>query len=61
MEAIFFLFGSVAENVDLEENIYIPSLLELLPKVPFNNMKFISTALYMIGKCNALFYLYRAA
>ena len=53
MEAIFFLFGSVAENVDLEENIYIPSLLELLPKVPFNNMKFISTALYMIGKCNS--------
>lgn len=49
MEAIFFLFGSVAENVDLEESLYIPSLLELLPKIPFNNTQFISTALYMIG------------
>ncbi|XP_060584457.1 importin-13-like, partial [Ruditapes philippinarum] len=49
MEAIFFLFNSVAESVDLEEGIYLPSVLELLPKLPFTNVKFISTVLYMLG------------
>lgn len=49
MEAVFFLFGSVAENVDLEENLYLPCVIELLPKLPFTNIKFISTALSMLG------------
>lgn len=49
MEAIFFLFMSVAESVDLEESIYLPSVLELLPKLPLTNVKFISTALQMLG------------
>ncbi|XP_067677743.1 importin-13-like isoform X2 [Haliotis asinina] len=49
LEAMFFLFGSVAESVDLEETVYLPMLLEMLPRVPFNNIKLISTALYMIG------------
>ncbi|XP_053395746.1 importin-13-like [Mercenaria mercenaria] len=49
MEAVFFLFNSVAESVDLEEGIYLPSVLELLPKLPFTNVKFISTVLYMLG------------
>ncbi|KAK3611733.1 hypothetical protein CHS0354_037313 [Potamilus streckersoni] len=49
MEAIFFLFSSVAEGIDIEENLFLPSLLDLLPRVPFNNIKFLSTALYMIG------------
>ncbi|WAR23427.1 IPO13-like protein [Mya arenaria] len=49
MEAIFFLFGSVAESVDLEEALYLPAVLDLLPKIPFNNIKFISTALSMLG------------
>ncbi|KAJ8305632.1 hypothetical protein KUTeg_016177 [Tegillarca granosa] len=49
IEGIFFLFGSVAESVDLEENAYLPTLLSLLPKIPCSNVKFISTALYMIG------------
>lgn len=49
MEAIFFLFSSVAESVDLEEGLYLPAVLELLPKIPFTNVKFISTTLYMLG------------
>ncbi|KAL3867799.1 hypothetical protein ACJMK2_040646 [Sinanodonta woodiana] len=49
MEAILFLFSSVAESIDLEENLYLPSLLDLLPRIPFNNIKFLSTALFMIG------------
>ncbi|XP_069126278.1 importin-13-like [Argopecten irradians] len=49
VEGIFFLFGSVAENVDLEEESYLPAVLNILPKIPFNNIKFVSTALYMIG------------
>ncbi|XP_061192504.1 importin-13-like [Saccostrea echinata] len=49
IEAIFFLFSSVAENVDLEEEVHIPSMLSVLPKLPFNNIKYISGALKMIG------------
>ncbi|XP_050405751.1 importin-13 [Patella vulgata] len=49
IEAIFFLFGSVAESVALEEGQHLPSLLKLLPRIPFINNKLISTALYMIG------------
>ncbi|VDI21228.1 Hypothetical predicted protein [Mytilus galloprovincialis] len=48
-EAIFFLFGSVAESVDLEENLYMPNVMNLIPKLPYDNIKFISTALYMVG------------
>ena len=49
-EGIFFLFGSVAESVDLEESMFMPNVLNLIPKLPFDNIKFISTALYMMGK-----------
>ncbi|XP_078316554.1 importin-13-like [Crassostrea virginica] len=49
IEAIFYLFSSVAENVDLEEEVHIPSMLSVLPKLPFNNIKYISAALKMIG------------
>ncbi|XP_048762818.2 importin-13-like [Ostrea edulis] len=49
IEAIFFLFSSVAENVDLEEEVHIPSMLSVLPKLPFSNIKYISAALKMIG------------
>lgn len=48
-EAIFFLFGTVAESVDLEENMFMPNVMNLIPKLPFDNIKFISTALYMVG------------
>lgn len=48
-EGIFFLFGSVAESVDLEESMFMPNVLNLIPKLPFDNIKFISTALYMVG------------
>jgi len=50
LEAIFFLFGSVAESVDLDEGVYLPAVLDLLPKIPFSNIKFISTALSMLGE-----------
>ncbi|KAH3721182.1 importin-13-like [Dreissena polymorpha] len=49
VEAIFFLFASVAESVDIEESIYIPTVLDLLQKIPYSNIKFISTALHMLG------------
>lgn len=49
IEAVFFLFTSVAENVDLEEEVHIPSMLSVLPKLPYNNVKYISAALKMIG------------
>ncbi|KAK3089277.1 hypothetical protein FSP39_002274 [Pinctada imbricata] len=49
VEGLFFLFGSIAECVDLEYNAYIPAMMNLLPKLPFNNVKFISSALYLIG------------
>lgn len=39
----------MAENVDLEEEVHIPSMLSVLPKLPFNNIKYISAALKMIG------------
>ncbi|ESO93597.1 hypothetical protein LOTGIDRAFT_189780 [Lottia gigantea] len=49
IEAIFFLFGSVAESVALEESQHLPNLFKMLPQIPFTNNKLISTALYMIG------------
>ncbi|XP_064604586.1 importin-13-like [Liolophura sinensis] len=49
IEAVFFLFGSVAESIDQCEEVYLPALLNMLPRIPFNNVKLISTALYMIG------------
>ncbi|KAL4235994.1 Importin-13 [Mactra antiquata] len=49
LEAIFFLFSSVAESVDLDEGMCLPKVLELMPKIPFTNVKFISTALSMLG------------
>ena len=51
VEGIFFLFSSVAECVDLDYNPYIPAVLNLLPKFSFTNVKFISSALSMIGRC----------
>ena len=50
IEAIFYLFSCVAESVDLEESVYLPALLKLLPQIPFNNVQLISTTLNMIGQ-----------
>jgi hypothetical protein len=50
VEGIFFMFGSMAECVDLEETIYLPALMNLVPSIQFNNITLLSTALYMIGK-----------
>lgn len=50
IEAIFFLFGSVADNIEFEENVYLPTLINLVPRITFTNIKLISTALYMIGE-----------
>ncbi|XP_041359281.1 importin-13-like [Gigantopelta aegis] len=49
IEAIFYLFSCVAESIDLEESVYLPALLKLLPQIPFNNVQLISTTLSMIG------------
>lgn len=49
VEGIFFMFGSMAECVDLEETIYLPVLMNLVPSIQFNNITLLSTALYMIG------------
>lgn len=40
--------------MDLEEEVHIPSMLSVLPKLPYNNVKYISAALKMIGKFLAL-------
>ena len=51
VEGIFFMFGSMAECVDLEESIYLPMLMNMVPSINFNNITLLSTALYMIGVC----------
>ena len=43
------MFGSMAECVDLEESIYLPMLMNMVPSINFNNITLLSTALYMIG------------
>ena len=45
------MFGSMAECVDLEESIYLPMLMNMVPSINFNNITLLSTALYMIGLC----------
>lgn len=49
VEGIFFMFGSMAECVDLEETIYLPMLMNMVPSIQFSNITLLSTALYMIG------------
>ncbi|KAK7101271.1 hypothetical protein V1264_024075 [Littorina saxatilis] len=49
IEGIFFMFGSMAECVDLEESIYLPTLMNMVPSIHFTNITLLSTALYMIG------------
>ncbi|PVD35776.1 hypothetical protein C0Q70_02739 [Pomacea canaliculata] len=48
VEGIFFMFGSMAECVDLEETVYLPMLMNMVPSINFNNITLLSTALYMI-------------
>ncbi|KAK7495094.1 hypothetical protein BaRGS_00013734 [Batillaria attramentaria] len=49
VEGIFFMFGSMAECVDLEETVYLPMLMNMVPSIHFTNITLLSTALYMIG------------
>ncbi|ESO93592.1 hypothetical protein LOTGIDRAFT_118981 [Lottia gigantea] len=49
IEAIFFVFGSVAESVAPKESQHLPNLFKMLPQIPFTNDKLVSTALDMIG------------
>ncbi|XP_076463019.1 importin-13-like [Babylonia areolata] len=49
VEGIFFMIGSMAECVDLEETIHLPVLMSMVPSFHFNNITLLSTALYMIG------------
>ena len=50
VEAVLFSLTAVAENVDLEEINYLPSFFRMLGQVPCTHPKFISQALYTIGK-----------
>ena len=50
MEAVLFAVTSIAECVDAEEFVYLPALFSLLNRVPCNNPKVISQALFLIGK-----------
>ena len=50
VEGIFFMVGSMAECVDLEETLHLPVLMNMVPSVHFTNITLLSTALYMIGR-----------
>ncbi|XP_064626443.1 importin-13-like isoform X2 [Lineus longissimus] len=49
VEAAFYLLSSIADNVEFEENVSLPIIFSILPRIPFNNLTLISTALVMIG------------
>ncbi|KAL8610594.1 hypothetical protein ACOMHN_006313 [Nucella lapillus] len=49
VEGIFFMIGSMAECVDLEETLHLPMLMSMVPSFPFTNITLLSTALYMVG------------
>ena len=49
VEAVLYAVTAIAENVDLDENAYLPQLFRMLSAVPFTNYKLISQALYLIG------------
>ena len=50
IEAVLFSLATIAENVDLDENNYLPSLFRMLGQVPCTHPKLISQALNAIGK-----------
>ena len=59
LEACLFSLCSVSENVDLEENCFLPYLFQYIRNLPFQRLdpKVFSTALDTIGKLmNFLFY-----
>lgn len=53
LEACLFSLCSVSENVDLDENQFLPSLFQYIRNLPFQRLdpKVFSTALDTIGNC----------
>ena len=52
LEAIIYTFGSIAENVDIEESTYLPQIFNSLPKIPFHQVqspRLMSTTMDMIA------------
>ena len=47
---MLFALGSIAESVDIEELIYLPTLFQQLNQIPCNNYKVVTQALYLIGE-----------
>lgn len=52
LEACLFSLCSIAENVDLEEVAYLPTLFQYIRHLPFDRLdpKVLSTALDTVGK-----------
>ncbi|KAK2156574.1 hypothetical protein LSH36_209g00066 [Paralvinella palmiformis] len=49
IESVLFAVTSVAESVDPEETAYLPTMFSMLSRLPCDNLKVISQALYLIG------------
>ena len=50
VEAVLFAMAAVAENVDVEEAIYLPTLFAVLPSLPCrDNVKVLAQSLHLIG------------
>ena len=50
VEAILFAVTALAENVDSEEGVCLPSLFNMLSQIPCTHEKLVSQALYLIGR-----------
>jgi hypothetical protein len=50
VEAVLFAVTSIAESVDIDEFLYLPTLFRNLSQIPCHNYLVVSQALYMIGK-----------
>ena len=51
VEAVLFAVTSIAESVDIDEFLYLPTLFRHLSQIPCHNYLVVSQALYMIGEC----------
>ena len=52
VESILFAMSSISESVDPDESVFLPQLFVMLSRVPCDNYKVVSQALYLIGECS---------